>query len=419
MAAWSAPTCRVGQRAGRPVEAQPGRVQHLVGVDVAEAGDGLLVEQDALDRTGPVAQAGPEHRRRELVEERIRPSRASSGTSTSARDGSKTTTSPNVRGSTNHSSSAAGQRHGHVGVGWSGRAAERPGAAGRSCAGGPSPRRPCRAGPRGTCPGGRRRSSSCRSARRSRPPPRSAGPSVGDRPRPGRCDGRRRGPPAPGGRSRPRAAQASWRVGRRPAGPGAAPAAPALALAAGVPLPTPFGSSSVSTETSSTVLTRWSKASRAAACSACFFARPSPCPQIRPSTRPSAKKRLAWSGPSSRTLVDGRAVEAGGRPAPAGRSCSRGRRARSTVVGDAGGRAARSTKRVAGVGAAVEVDRADDGLERVGQDRRLLPAAGGVLALAQQEGRRRARARSATSASASAFTTALRRSVSLPSGRSA
>ena len=43
--------------------------------------------------------------------------------------------------------------------------------------------------------------------------------------------------------------------------------------------------------------------------------------------------------------------------------------------------------------AAVEVDGADDGLHGVGQDRRLLPPAGRVLALAEQERRRRGRAR--------------------------
>jgi len=40
---------------------------------------------------------------------------------------------------------------------------------------------------------------------------------------------------------------------------------------------------------------------RAAACSACFFERPSPDPRTAPSSFTSAKKRLAWSGPSDVT----------------------------------------------------------------------------------------------------------------------
>ena len=44
---------------------------------------------------------------------------------------------------------------------------------------------------------------------------------------------------------------------------------------------------------------------RAAACSACFFERPSPVPCSWPPTDTRAVKRLAWSGPSDDTEYDG------------------------------------------------------------------------------------------------------------------
>ena len=75
------------------------------------------------------------------------PSLASSGSSTARWSGSNTTTSPNVRGSTNQSSSARGRRGGHdVGVRRARASRRRRAAPGRSSAGGSSPRRRCRAG---------------------------------------------------------------------------------------------------------------------------------------------------------------------------------------------------------------------------------------------------------------------------------
>ena len=43
---------------GGPVGGDPGPVEHLVGVDVAEPGQEPLVEQQRLDRHGPAGQAG-------------------------------------------------------------------------------------------------------------------------------------------------------------------------------------------------------------------------------------------------------------------------------------------------------------------------------------------------------------------------
>ena len=204
---------RSPQRPGDALGVQLGGVQDLVGVDVADAGDHVLVEQQRLE---PGAAAGEQRLQRDRRRGRRRsgsmPSFASSGSSTSTWSGSNTTTSPNVRGSTNHSSSAgvAGQRHARRGCA-AGRvgAGRAPAAAGRSCAGAPSACRRCRAGSSRYLP---RRSAARTVAPVSpsidlllrRPPhrPLAADLDVLD------ARARRRGRRARAGRSRPRGAQA-------------------------------------------------------------------------------------------------------------------------------------------------------------------------------------------------------------------
>ena len=46
---------------GHPVGAQPGGVQDLVGVDVADPGDHVLVEQQRLERAVPRPQQPAQH----------------------------------------------------------------------------------------------------------------------------------------------------------------------------------------------------------------------------------------------------------------------------------------------------------------------------------------------------------------------
>ena len=51
-------TWRGCEAAGRAVEPQPGRVQHLVRVDVAQPGDGVLVQQQRLEGPGAAGHHG-------------------------------------------------------------------------------------------------------------------------------------------------------------------------------------------------------------------------------------------------------------------------------------------------------------------------------------------------------------------------
>ena len=83
-------------------------------------------------------------------------------------------------------------------------------------------------------------------------------------------------------------------------------------------------------------------------------------------------------------LVAGQLVEPLGRELLEPRSCSRRRRARSACSRMRPSSTA-STSRLAAFEPAVEVDRGDHRLHRVGEDRRLRPAARRVLALAEPQ----------------------------------
>ena len=67
-------------------------------------------------------------------------------------------------------------------------------------------------------------------------------------------------------------------------------------------------------------------AAAAAACSAAFFERPVPSPTTSPSTTTEAKNRLAWSGPSARVTYSGGPGPVAGRRPPAAATCGRGGR---------------------------------------------------------------------------------------------
>ena len=200
------------QRSTRPVGAEPGGVQDLVAVDVADAGDDVLVEQQRLQLPRPAEHAAPSARPR---------------------------LSPSVIGST-PSRCQLGHLDGDVGrvehddlaerarvdepqlLGRARREAQRP----RGCAAGAaSPA--WRAAPGRSSAGGssRRRRSRARSSRylprRSRAGDRRAGQPVDQRlratcagrcargrPRPARCAGRRAARRGRDGPSRPRGARA-------------------------------------------------------------------------------------------------------------------------------------------------------------------------------------------------------------------
>ena len=277
------------------------------------------------------------------------PRRASSGSSASTWSGSKTTTSPNVRGSTKSSCSLGGpasdratwvcvgrgapvggeqQLTAHAQVDHHGVAA-------------------CPAGTAGTCRGGRRRSSSHRSGRRSPRWPRSAAPCALGRPRPGRCAGRRPGRRVRAGPSRPRAAPASA-AGRSSSRPRSRPRRR--------PARRPS----------------WS----------------GPCPRRAPRRRrmTAAKNRLAWSGPSAAGRVHRRRAAGHRRPAPAGATC--GPAGRDGPPSPPGARPDQPLDEVVGRRrAAVDVHGTEHGLQRVGQDRRLLAAAGSVLTAGRGAGK--------------------------------
>ena len=95
-----------GQGRGDAIGPQSGEVQRLVAVDVADPGDDVLVEQQGLE----LAVAAEAARSARPGSARRSPDRSRAWPAPAARprafDGSNTTTSPNVRGSTNHSSSA-------------------------------------------------------------------------------------------------------------------------------------------------------------------------------------------------------------------------------------------------------------------------------------------------------------------------
>ena len=187
------------------------------------------------------------------------PSRARSGASSASRAGSTTTTSPNVRGSTKRSSSPA--RPSRPTTTWVCLARARrprPARAGRSSAGGPAARRPESSGTSRYFP------------RRLAADERAAGQPVDDGV----------------GRGSPHGAGARHRHVPDPAADDSRP--PALAA----PSP-PRASSGMRDGLLS--LQHGATPSRAAACSACFFERPSPSPSTRPSD-PARWRRSAWRG---------------------------------------------------------------------------------------------------------------------------
>ena len=129
-----------------------------------------------------------------------------------------------------------------------------------------------------------------------------------------------------------------------------------------------------------------SHATRAAACSAAFFERPSPAPysSLRSEHR---RRRTASSGRGPRGAPgSGAADRTAGPPAPGAASCSPARPGRSPARGY-GAPSTASTSRRRRLEPAVEVHRGDDRLHRVGQDRRLGAPARRVLALAEPQRR--------------------------------
>jgi hypothetical protein len=59
------------QRIGQPIGTQPGFVKNLVGVNVADSGDHVLVEQQGLDLTPPTPHQGAEIRQLEPLRDRV------------------------------------------------------------------------------------------------------------------------------------------------------------------------------------------------------------------------------------------------------------------------------------------------------------------------------------------------------------
>ena len=142
-----------------------------------------------------------------------------------------------------------------------------------------------------------------------------------------------------------------------------------------------------------------------------------PGPVRRPPMRTTAEKRRSWSGPVARHLVAGHLAELAGR-APGAGSCGRPARARRRPRPRRSASRG-STSRAGGVQPAVEVDRADDGLEGVGQDRRACRARRWRPRPCPGAGTGPSSSSAATSASAAALTTAARTLASSPSGMAA
>ena len=144
---------------GAPQRVDAGAEQRLVGVDVADARDPLLVEQQRLDRRAAALGERVQVRAGELRRRTARRPRRAAKNASSASAPSASSPVPKRRGSTNSSSRVA-EVEGHARVRRAlGRAAA---AACRSSAGAASGRPRPRAPTRGTCRGGR-------AARRARP----------------------------------------------------------------------------------------------------------------------------------------------------------------------------------------------------------------------------------------------------------
>ncbi len=125
------------------------------------------------------------------------------------------------------------------------------------------------------------------------------------------------------------------------------------------------------------------QAASAARCSASFLLRPSSPPYRSPATITQAVNVFAWSGPASSIRYSGTprlsaavsswrlVFQSSAAPRPADSAIS-GSNSRWITI-------------AVGVQAVLQVDRAEQRLERVGEDARLVPAAGGLLALAEQQ----------------------------------
>ena len=131
---------------------------------------------------------------------------------------------------------------------------------------------------------------------------------------------------------------------------------------------------------------------------------PRPRPRASPPTRDGGEELLGVVGPVVGDLVAGRLVEAAGRQLLEPALVVLAARARAAPR-RCGRRAGRSTSCVARLQPAVEVDGADDRLEGVGQDRRLLPAARAAPRPCRAAVRRRARARRPPRRASTALTT--------------
>ena len=314
------------------------------------------------------------------------PSRARSGISTATLRGSKTTTSPNVRGSTNRSSRArhARQPGGDVGV----RRARLVDRRDEHLPAHPQvdhdvvARVERRAA--GTCRAAGCRRWSCRSARRSiacrdvRRTVRSRPTSTCSMRRPTRCDVQ----PTTDGLDlgqlghdrRAGVAVSASAVEQRRAPPTRPPAR------------------------------RSSSTGR--------------CPRPGPGRRPARWPRTSWRGRvRSRAARTPARRRTGAPSAPAARVLKSSRS--SCCAAAASGLGEQPLDQLArGDHATVDVHRADHRLERVAEDRRLHRGRRRRPRPCPAAGTARGRSRAATSASADALTTLLRRSVSLPSGRS-
>ena len=179
----------------------------------------------------------------------------------------------------------------------------------------------------------------------------------------------RRGRPGRGGRPRPRAAQARPAVG--PSGSSSSAS--------------PSGRGLLGADDRALVACRgwWSRPGRRPPARPPSWCARTPVPSTSPPTTTWAVNVFAWSGPSSMTRYSGtpRRVPGGellqaGLPVQAGAEGGRlgHQRVEEAVHELAGGLDARR-----------QVDRADDGLDGVGEDRGLVAAAGGLLAAAEAD----------------------------------
>ena len=155
----------------------------------------------------------------------------------------------------------------------------------------------------------------------------------------------------------------------------------------------------------------------AAACSACFFDRPSPSPwTMHPDVDTRGEEALRVVGALVVDLVARAAPSTRRAQAPAAGSCSPGRRARRRRRDAVAEQAQHESRRRSP--AAVEVHGADHGFERVGEDRRLLAPAGCRPRPCRAAARAEAELDRDARPDASALTTDARTLASSPSGRS-